>query len=141
MKCLEKDPHKRYATSGDLAADLERFLRHEPVLARPVGWVEGSLRWARRNKGVAAALLGVAMLLALLATGSLVAAAYFQRQEEREHILYLEKRNLAEAKGRLLNENEAERLKAVRAEKRESGLRQLAEKQGVASAAICISRR
>jgi WD40 repeat protein len=130
LKCLEKDPRKRYATARELAADLERFLAHQPVLARPLGWRGRSLRWARRHKGLAAALFGVALLLVVLAAGSLGAAAYFQKQEKEQRALALEKANLADEKGRLIDEKEAERQKAVAAERRESHLRQVAVNQG-----------
>jgi WD40 repeat protein len=130
LKCLEKDPRKRYATAGELADDLERFLDHEPVRARPVGWGELALQWSRRNRGTASALVGIAVLLLLLVTGSLLAAAYYQRQEEVQHGLFVEKQRLANEKERLASEKEAEREKAVQAERRQAALRQLAEKQG-----------
>src|SRR5208337_4605569 len=49
LKCLEKDPARRYATAGELAADLERFLDHQPIRARPVGVFGRMKRWGRRN--------------------------------------------------------------------------------------------
>jgi eukaryotic-like serine/threonine-protein kinase len=63
LKCLEKDPGKRYATAGELAADLERFLKYEPILARPTGRVEQCLRWVRRRPAVAVLLSAVVLFV------------------------------------------------------------------------------
>jgi WD40 repeat protein/serine/threonine protein kinase len=65
LKCLEKEPHKRYASAEALADDLRRFLNREPVLARRTPTWERGLKWARRRPALAA-LLGVSVLAALL---------------------------------------------------------------------------
>ena len=64
-KALAKDPDKRYASAGALADDLDRFLRHESVLARPEGALSRMLRAARRHQLVSAAI--VALILCALA--------------------------------------------------------------------------
>ena len=51
LKALAKDPADRYATAGELAADLALFLADRPIHARPPTSVRGRPRWARRHDG------------------------------------------------------------------------------------------
>ncbi len=62
-KAIEKDPAQRYATAQELAEDLRRFLEDRPIRARRVPAAERLARWARRNKGLAASLAAVGLLL------------------------------------------------------------------------------
>jgi tRNA A-37 threonylcarbamoyl transferase component Bud32 len=63
LKCLEKKPARRYGSAEALAEDLERWLRGEPVVARPVGNLERVLKWVKRRPTVAVALAGSLLLL------------------------------------------------------------------------------
>ena len=65
LKCLEKDPRRRYASAGKLSDDLRRFLMGEPVRARPIGPMQRSWRWCRR-KPLAASLVALTFILAML---------------------------------------------------------------------------
>ena len=68
LKCLQKNPAKRYAKMIDLALDLRRFLAGEPIEARPTPWLERLVKWARRHPGPAAAIaVGIVAFSALLA--------------------------------------------------------------------------
>src|SRR5262249_27758801 len=59
LKCLHKEPARRYATAEALAEDLHRFQTGRPIAARRVSVVERTWRWARRHPGVAGLLLAV----------------------------------------------------------------------------------
>jgi WD40 repeat protein len=72
LKCLEKEPARRYATALELAEDVARFRRGEPVRARPLGRVGRGWRWCRRNPVLA--LLTLA-LLAVMVAGTVVSSA------------------------------------------------------------------
>ena len=64
-KCLERDPHARYRSAGELAEDLERWLHGHSIVARPVPPPVRLWRWSRRNPSVA----GMAALLLTMGTG------------------------------------------------------------------------
>jgi predicted Ser/Thr protein kinase len=66
LKCLQKQPALRYDSAQALADDLNRFLKHEPILARPVGSLRRLAKWARRRPA-AAALVAVSCLALLAA--------------------------------------------------------------------------
>jgi WD40 repeat protein/tRNA A-37 threonylcarbamoyl transferase component Bud32/peroxiredoxin/ribosomal protein S27E len=65
LKCLEKDVNRRYATAEDLAEELRRYLRGEPILARPVGRIARTWRWCKRNPTVARLIAAVIFALLL----------------------------------------------------------------------------
>src|SRR5207249_69941 len=88
LKCLEKEPARRYADCQALADDLRRWLEGEPVTARRPGAAERFARWSRKNP--AASLLAAAVLLTFAlgmatTTGmALVAQKNFRNARERE---------------------------------------------------------
>lgn len=92
LKCLRKEPAHRYATATDLAEDLQRYLTHQPILARPVSVLERSVKWVRRNPVPTVATSVV--VLALLA-GTLVSYAKYRDAKTQEQ---LAKDNEGEAK-------------------------------------------
>jgi serine/threonine-protein kinase len=74
LKCLQKEPYKRYPTAAELGEDLRRFLDNEPIQARPIGWWERLIRLCRRNPRIAGLVGTVGVLLMIMAIGSTVAA-------------------------------------------------------------------
>ena len=128
LKCLQKEPAKRYDSASALADDLNRFLRGEPILARPVGALERGLKWVKRNPVVTALLAAV---IASLFVGALV--SYLKYRDAAWHRNRAEEARNAEAEQRKLAETarnaEAEQRKlAETARNAEAEQRRIAEK-------------
>src|SRR5262249_43226687 len=104
LKCLEKDPMRRYDSAAALADDLERWLASEPIRARRIGAPERLWLWARRKPMVAGLAGAVAALLVALAVGSTIAAIRFNRKAE-ESLQRLVRQYVAEG-GRLTEEGD-----------------------------------
>jgi WD40 repeat protein len=82
LKCLEKEPAKRYQTAAELADDLRRYLAGEPIKAREVGRAERVWRWAKRHPELAS--LSALLFLTLL-TAAIVAPLVAVRQTQLRH--------------------------------------------------------
>jgi serine/threonine protein kinase/WD40 repeat protein len=87
MKCLQKNPAKRYTQAGQLAADLRRWLNDESTIARPAWPGRRVWLWARRNKGWAAATAISLVSLALFATLTVLSAEARAKKALRESLL------------------------------------------------------
>jgi serine/threonine protein kinase/Tfp pilus assembly protein PilX len=115
LKCLEKDPARRYPNAAALAEDLRRFQKGEPILARPTGAVERVVKWARRRPAVAVLSL-VTVVVALLGLAGVVLSWREAVHQERQAAL-----NAA-------NETEAR----IAAQRAEAAARQNAQKEQAA---------
>jgi serine/threonine-protein kinase len=110
LKCLRKDPARRYDSALALAEDLERWLGGEPIRARRVGVAERLTKWVRRRPA-AAALAVVSGLAALLATGAIGGGAWLVHVTEQEKSA-AERRRRQEARAQMaLQLNEARLLR------------------------------
>jgi len=115
LRCLNKDPARRYATAEALIDDLERFLTGQPIQARPVGELERVWKWARRRPAIAGLAAAVVVTL-LLGTGVSTYLALEERAHAHEAVAALELAQQAEEKARLsANEARQAEEKATRA--------------------------
>ena len=152
LKCLEKSPDRRYETAADLAADLTRYLGGEPVLARPLGVWERSLKWIRRRPALAASIALVAVGMVVGALGAVwhhrtilaerdATHEYFELSREAVDLMLVEVAEEHFADNPQMNEKREEILEAalqfykrLHAKRLESGSAQI----DVAETHICL---
>src|SRR5213595_1928514 len=96
LKCLEKDPQRRYASALALAGDLERWLRREPIGARRTGFVTRGKKWLQRNPATAVSVVSLAGLVA--AVGVIIWKSDFIRPPPTTGVAVLPFENLSEDK-------------------------------------------
>src|SRR5947209_2400348 len=96
LKCLEKDPKRRYASALALAEDLERWLKHEPIRARRTGLVTRGRKWVRRNP--TSALLAASLVALAAAAGWIVWKSDFTQHPLATGIAVLPFENLSDDK-------------------------------------------
>jgi len=82
LKCLEKEPHKRYPSARALAEDLRRFLAGEPIQARPTPLWERGRKWAKRRPALTALLVVSIMAVGSLLGGGIWFTAELSRSRE-----------------------------------------------------------
>jgi serine/threonine-protein kinase len=131
LKCLQKDPQKRYAGCGEMAEDLRRFLAGEPIAARPVSRRERLWRWCKRNPRVAGLTAAVAALLVLGVVGLAAFSMVLRHERDQTKLAWIEAdKNAADARQQeaIANEKkeEADRNATVAKEKQEEADRSAA---------------
>ena len=97
LKCLEKEPSKRYASAQALAEDLERFLRNEPIRSRRSSQLERARRWCKRKPLVASLIAALILVVAVGFAGVL----WELRRVQAEQVLVRRANLSAQEKARL----------------------------------------
>jgi serine/threonine-protein kinase len=96
LKCLEKDPARRFKSALDFAEDLERWLRHEPIQARRTGLISRGGKWIRRNTTTAA--LAASLVALSIASGWIIWKSELTRNPRTTGIAVLPFENLSDEK-------------------------------------------
>ena len=113
MRCLEREPRRRYASADAVAGELERWLKGEPITARPVGALERGWMWCRRNPlvaGLTAAVAAVLILSTVIST-KLALRASARARDERAHRVRAE--NAQDAANKARDETELTSARAL----------------------------
>jgi serine/threonine protein kinase len=90
LKCMERDPNRRFSTAKELAEELRRFLRGEPILSRPISRTERTIRWIKRYPAISTA----ALLTIVLAIAGPITAMVIATQSHRLRAMLSERDNI-----------------------------------------------
>jgi serine/threonine protein kinase/WD40 repeat protein len=147
LKCLQKEAKNRYPSAQELADELCRFLRNEPIRARPLGMLERCWRWCKRNPTIAAAtsFTAAAALAALVVLSVSVVLVTKSRNNavslaKANSTLAGEKSQLAEKETKARLAEQTERVRAQAAEEKEKAERKRAEELAAANAKIAAEK-
>ena len=102
LKCLAKSPDERYLNCGELADELDRWLRGEPIRSRPVRLPERIWRWCRREKTIAGLIGGIGLALIV----GLAFSTYFLLDSRKQADLYRIQKKVAEDQTELVSQKE-----------------------------------
>ncbi|HVR75418.1 MAG TPA: serine/threonine-protein kinase, partial [Planctomycetota bacterium] len=134
LKCLEKDPMRRYASARELADELARFLAGVPITARRISRTERVVRWSQRNP----ALATLVMVLILVAAGTTVAAFRFSAERDRA-IGHQWEAHLAEARARALSGSIGQRVEGLKAVEEAADIRASTDLRNAAIACLALT--
>jgi serine/threonine protein kinase len=133
LKCLHKEPQRRYASAQELADDLRRFLAGEPIRARPVSGPERLWRWCRRNPRVALLSATTALVVVVWAVTSSVLAWHLHlQQQETEQARAVAAANEAMAKAKAAEARAKEQEAKANADRAAGNARVARTRQGQA---------
>jgi serine/threonine protein kinase/WD40 repeat protein len=144
LKCLEREPARRYPTAADLADELGRFLRGDPIRARPVSLLEKAWRWSKRNPITSCLGVGVAVLLAAFVAYSLISSSRIRlearhaRMAEQESRTELWQSYLTQARALRLSGQAGQRFDSLDAIRRATAIRPSLELRNEAIAALAL---
>ena len=108
LKCLEKNPARRYASAADLADELQRWLNHEPIEARPTGTWERLGKWARRRP----AIVGLLSLLAAVTVIAFITVLLLYQKANRQTRLTRDANQRANEQAQIAREEAQRRVEA-----------------------------
>jgi tetratricopeptide (TPR) repeat protein len=115
LKCLEKEPKRRYASAAELAADIRRFQESRPISARRTGALFRAQLWCRRNPAVASLTIALAFVLA---GGLLGIISQWRRAEANLQQMIAANRAVRGSNAELKAANDRERTARIRAQQR-----------------------
>ena len=145
LKCLERDPNRRYATAGELAEELSRFLGGEPIRARPVGAPEKVWRWGKSNPITSGLGAVVVVLLVAFVAYSLISSRRIRIEARRARLAEQKSRDelwealRAQARAIRLSGKAGQRYESLTAIRRATAIRPSTELRNEAIAALAMT--